>query len=216
MATLLAFARAALVSAHDDALTVLDTLIDELVRQARLTAQRTRLRTLKDLDAAALQLSAVCARLIDPTYADAAVRPAIYAEYAVDTIAAAITQVETLARPADTTTQPELIERYTLVRRFLPTLLRTLQFEGTRAGQAVLDALAFMRSIEGQRDPDLSAAPRAVVPRVWRRFVQRSRYEVDRRAYTLCVLEQLQVALRRHDVFVTPSVQWGDVRTRLL
>ena len=48
LATLLAFARAALVSAHDDALTVLDTLIDELVRQARLTVQRTRLRTLKD------------------------------------------------------------------------------------------------------------------------------------------------------------------------
>jgi len=170
----------------------------------------------KDLDAAALQLSAVCARLIDPAYADGAVRPAIYAEYAVETIAAAITQVEALARPADTTTQPELIERYTLVRRFLPTLLRTLQFEGTRAGQAVLDALTFLRSIEGQRDPDLSAAPRAVVPRAWRRFVQRSRYDIDRRAYTLCVLEQLQVALRRHDVFLTPSIQWGDVRTRLL
>ena len=215
-ATLLAFARAILTSAHDDALTVLDTLIDDLVRQARLTAQRTRLRTLKDLDAAALHLSAVCARLIDPAYADAAVRPAIYAEHAADTIAAAIMQVEALARPADTTAQPELIERYTLVRRFLPTLLRTLTFEATRAGQAVIEALVFLRAIEGQRDSDLHAAPRAVVPRGWRRFVLRSRYTVDRRAYTLCVLEQLQVALRRHDVFVTPSIQWGDVRTTLL
>lgn len=185
LATLLAFARAALVSAHDDALTVLDNLIEDLVRQARLTAQRTRLRTLKDLDAAALQLSAVCARLIDPIHTDDAVRPAIFAEYARDTIAVAITQVEALARPADTTIQPEMIQRYTLVRRFMPTLLDTLTFEGTRAGEAVLDALAFLRAIEGQRAPDLHAAPRAVVPRAWRRFVLRSHSEVDRRAYTL-------------------------------
>jgi TnpA family transposase len=42
------------------------------------------------------------------------------------------------------------------------------------------------------------------------------RREVNRAAYTLCVLEQLQTALRRHDVFVTPSNRWGDLRATLL
>jgi Tn3 transposase DDE domain len=40
--------------------------------------------------------------------------------------------------------------------------------------------------------------------------------QVDRRAYTLCVIDRLQEALRRHDVFVSPSDRWGDPRAKLL
>jgi hypothetical protein len=56
--------------AHDDACDMLDALISELIRKALIIGQHKRLRTLKDLDAAALQLSAVCRRLIDSTYDD--------------------------------------------------------------------------------------------------------------------------------------------------
>jgi len=186
------------------------------VRQATRTARQTRLRTLKDLDAAALQLSTVCTYLIDPAYSDAEVRTAIYAAIPHATITAAVETIEALARPSDVDIQPELIARYTLVRRFLPTLLRTIAFQGTAAGRPVLTALTFLQRIEGMRDPDLRQAPREVVPRPWRRFVFLPRREVDRPAYTLCVLEQLQMHLRRHDLFVTPSDRWGDLRTTLL
>ncbi len=43
-----------------------------------------------------------------------------------------------------------------------------------------------------------------------------SEQQVDRPAYTLCVMERLQEALRRHDVFVSPSERWGDPRAKLL
>lgn len=39
---------------------------------------------------------------------------------------------------------------------------------------------------------------------------------IDRRYYTLCVLERLHEALRRHDVFVDESARWGDPRAKLL
>ena len=39
---------------------------------------------------------------------------------------------------------------------------------------------------------------------------------VDRPAYTVCVVERLHEALRRHDVFVDPSKRWGDSRAKLL
>ena len=216
LATLFAFARAMETIAHDDACDRLDALISELIRKALIVGQQKRLRTLKDLDAAALQLSAVCRRLIDAASDDATVRSTIYAETPQEKIADAITQVERLARPPQTTTQPELIERYTTVRRFLPTLLRVLAFESTPAGGAVLDAVAFLRRIEGDRDPDMRQAPRDAIPRPWKKFVLLPRREVDRPAYTLCMLEQLQIKLRRHDIFVTPSDRWGDLRTRLL
>ena len=57
---------------------------------------------------------------------------------------------------------------------------------------------------------------REVTPRAWRRYVLPHEDQVDRPAYTLCVMERLQEALRRHDVFVSPSERWGDPRAKLL
>lgn len=39
---------------------------------------------------------------------------------------------------------------------------------------------------------------------------------VDRRAFTLCILEQLQERLRRRDIYVEPSERWGDPRAKLI
>jgi TnpA family transposase len=106
--------------------------------------------------------------------------------------------------------------RYSYVRRFLPSLLRTITFHGTPAGRPVLDALTFLRGIEGQSAPDLAAAPRAIARGSWRRAVLDSQGQVDRHLYTFCALEVLQVQLRRRDVYVTPSDRWGDPRAHLL
>jgi len=82
----------------------------------------------------------------------------------------------------------------------------------------VLDAVAYLRDIEGQKAPDMLEAPLAVVPPAWRRLVVQTvpTYRVDRKAYTFALLEQLQVALKRHDVFVAPSEKWADPRAKLL
>jgi TnpA family transposase len=126
-------------------------------------------------------------------------------------------QVDTLARPPDDHYYPELVERYRSVRRFLPTLLRTVAFESTQAGQPMLGALAFLHRIEHQRLPDMQQAPLDIVSRAWRRLVlPRHEPGVDRRAYTLCAMERLQESLRRRDVFVAKSERWGDPRVKLL
>lgn len=51
-----------------------------------------------------------------------------------------------------------------------------------------------------------------VVPSGWKRYVSPKDQPVDRRYYTLCMLERLHEALRRHDVFVEESTHWGDPR----
>ena len=66
IATLLAFARDVEATAQDDALTVLELLTKELLSKSASQGKKERLRTLKDLDAAALTLSAACAILIAP------------------------------------------------------------------------------------------------------------------------------------------------------
>ncbi len=75
-ATLLAFAIHLEVTAQDEARDVLTQLVKELFRRATQRATTQRLRTLGDLDTAALRLREACALLLDPAYPDHAVRGA--------------------------------------------------------------------------------------------------------------------------------------------
>ena len=216
-ATLLAFARAFEAIAMDDTLDLLDLLMSDILREAHNDGEKERLRTLRDLDAAALQLWDALQILLDNTIDAAAARTQTYAQIPRERLLEAGTQVATLARPPDDHYYPELVDRYRQVRRFLPTLLRTVSFESTQAGQPMLEAIDFLHRLERQRHPDLQQAPLEVVPSAWRRLVKPPRASVvDRQAYTLCAVEQLQEHLRRRDVFVARSERWGDPRLKLL
>ncbi len=216
VATLLAFARTLETNALDDALDLCDVLITEVLAQAERIWRKERLRTLKDLDRAALTLREVCRVLLDEQLDDEVVRQAAFSRVPRNAIRDAVSLVEALAHPSDERCHKEIVDRYRRVRFFLPKVLQTIRFSGTPAGRPVLDALNFLRSVEGEARPDMSDAPLEVVPRSWRRRVVDADGKVDRRAYTLCTVQRFQDALRRRDVFVPESERWGDPRAKLL
>lgn len=154
--------------------------------------------------------------LLDPTYEDPEVRAAAFARIPMERLAKAVATVGDLAHPPDDNYYDELVGRYSTIRRFLPLLLQTISFDAIEVGQPVLEAWEFLKGIEGQGKPTMSQAPHAVVSKPWRRFVFRTRRQVDRRYYTFCTLERLQDGLRRRDIFVADSERWGDPRARLL
>lgn len=216
IATLLAFARVFEATAQDDALDLLDLLISDLRAQAQRTGQQERLRTLRDLDAAALQLREACAVLLDEGCADPEIRSQVFARVPKQRLQSAMAQVAALARPPDDRYYPELLDRYRRLRAFLPRLLRVIAFQSTAAGQPVWAALKFLTGIEGQRKPVWDDAPLEGMSRAWRQLAIGPNRQVDRRAYTLCVMERLQDSLRRRDLFVSPSERWSDPRAKLL
>ena len=216
IASLLAFATAFEATAQDDALDLFDLLMRVTFSRAQRAGQLERLRTLRDLDAAALQLREACVVLLETEQADDQLRELIFARISSDQLRTAVRIVGELTRPPDDHYAQELVGRYALMRRFLPTFLRTLEFESTPGGRPILDAVQFLGRVEGRRSSHFQAAPRAVVTRPWRRYVVNSEQQVDRPAYTLRVMERLQESLRRHDVFVSPSERWGDPRAKLL
>jgi hypothetical protein len=59
-------------------------------------------------------------------------------------------------------------------------------------------------------------APLAVVSKPWQRHVLLEDGSVDPRAYTFCALDELRTAIRRRDVFVSPSWRYADPRIGLL
>lgn len=216
LATLLAFALDVEATAQDDALTVLELLTKDLLSKSANQGKKERLRTLKDLDSAALTLSVACHVLLDPDYEATDLREEVFAQVSPAQLAAAVEQVEAIARPPDDQYYPEVISRWRTLRLFWPTLLNTIDFQATKAGQPILKALAFLKSIEGQRRPDMTQAPLSLVSRGWLRWVCPTPDTVDRRAYTFCMLEQLVNGLRRRDLYVTPSVQWSNPQAKLL
>lgn len=107
---------------------------------------------------------------------------------------------------------------YATVRRFLPTLLGSLEFEGAPSAKHLLDAWHFLQVQEasGRSPPKWAAAPRTVVPKGWAGGLFPAKGEVNSPAYTLCVLDQLDQALRRREVFVVGSEWYGNPRAELL
>ena len=63
----------------DDALDLLDLLMSDILREAHNDGEKERLRTLRDLDAAALQLWDALQILLDDTLDAAAVRTQTFA-----------------------------------------------------------------------------------------------------------------------------------------
>ena len=220
IATLVAFARTFGIKALDDALDLLDLLITDIIADAKKLGVKERLRTLGDLDEAALDAGKISTILLDDSLDDTVeiskLREIAFSIVPRERLEKAVSTIATLARPRDDNYYPELRDRYRRVRWFLPTLLRTIHFQGTQASESILKALHFLSSIEGKRIPDMALAPLEVVPQAWRRLVIGPQCQIDRRAYTLCILEQLQDSLRRRDVFVSDGDRWGDPRAKLL
>lgn len=216
IATLVAFAHTFETVSLDDALDLLDMLITDITAQAKALGKKQRLRTIRDLDKAALDLGEACTMLFDNTISDNHLRDHIFGQVPQDRIQQAITTVHSLARPQDDHYHQELVDRYRRVRRFLPSLLRAVTFQATPSGKSALDALRFLADIEGQRNPDMSKAPLGILSSAWRRMAVDKEGQVNRPAYTLCVLQYLQDGLRRRDIFVPSSDRWSDPRKKLL
>ncbi len=111
IAVLVAFAHTIEAIAQDDVLDVLELLVKELLTKSQRDGKQARLRTLKDLDTAALQLSQACRVLLESEVAPDKVREAVFERIDAEALAAAIKQVETFARPPEDQYYPEVLER---------------------------------------------------------------------------------------------------------
>lgn len=216
LATLMAFAHNLEETAQDDAVDVLELLIANLLRKSAQVGNKDRMKSLNKLDAAALRLCSVCELVLDPELKDTDLRNEIYSVLSVDEIEAALKTVWSIARRPDDNFHQELMERWRTVRRFLPTLLDSLEFQCTDAGRPVQEALQFLKSIEGLKKPDMSLAPTSIITKGWRFIAYDEEGLPERRPYTFCALEKLRDTLRSRDLFLDHSVRWADPRAKLL
>jgi TnpA family transposase len=215
LATLVAFVHCLEATAQDDALEVLEALLRDLFNAAIRADKKARLRTLKDLDKAAATLAGACQILLDTGFPDIELRTQLFEKIPRDTLAQAVDGVIALIRPADDVYYHELDAKYKTVRRFLPALLEHIRFGSNSDGKPVVAAFDWLRTNITLKKPG-NDAPLELADKSWQKHVQGDDDSFDLHAYTFCVLEKLQTALRRRDVFVSPSWRYADPRAGLL
>ena len=215
MATLVAFALCLEATAHDDALEVLESLLRDLFSNAERADKKARLRSLKDLDRSAATLAAACKVVLDSSISDDNVRARLFNELPRITLEKALEEVTALIRPANDVYYLALEERYRSVRRFLPDLLKHIRFGFSPAGKGVAASLDWLQLNLPRRKPE-DDAPQEIVAKAWQQHITREDGSLDMGAYVFCTLDALRTALRRRDVFVSPSWRYADPRIGLL
>ena len=176
--------RARPATAQDDALDLLNQLIIQNLARAERKGERERLRTIHDLDAAAIQLKDVGKLVLNPACEDTELRMAIYKQIGKEQVERAVATIEALTRPEDDNYYEFLLNNYPTIRRFLPSLLRSIHFEGVKAAQPTLRAIEFLKDTEGRSHPAMDDAPLDLLNRAWQKLVVQPDGKVDRRFYS--------------------------------
>jgi TnpA family transposase len=214
LATLTAFVHCLEAAAHDDALEVLEIVLDDIFGKAEREDKKIRFRSLKDLDQSAMILADACKVILDEKTPGEAVRDRIFEVISANKIALAVNKVQEIVRPPNNVYFQELEKRYRRIRVFLPTLLKHLHFGSNHVGKPVTIALQWLKAHEINETH--VKAPLEAVGESWRSNVIKSNGAIDNRAYTLCILEGLRIGLKRRNIFVEKSLCYADPRAGLL
>jgi TnpA family transposase len=215
LATLAAFVHTLEATAQDDALAVLEMLLHELFSDAKQADEKSRLRSLKDLDTSAAILANACIFVLDEELPSPRLRSTVFEHIDPDELTLALAEVLTLVRPPQDVFYRELLARYKRVRRYLPAVLKHIRFGAGTGGRDVIAALNYLQVMEVDPKRDIPA-PMEVVNSAWQKHVQPGGETLDKRAYMFCTLDRLRLAIKRRDVFVATSWRYADPRKGLL
>jgi TnpA family transposase len=238
LATLLATTTFLEAKAVDDALELFDVLMaNELLGRAVRESNKANVRRFPKVARDAAACAAAVGVLFDsadsgPDITLDAVWEAIDAVVPRSELRAAVDNLTATLPPRDADPagewRAELIERYAVVRSFVPQLCRTIEFGATVEAVGVLDALSRLPELLAARATkraptgwlDAARIAADVVPAGWWRQLvfppDRPEETAHRAAYVFCVLEQFHQRLRRRDVYAAASTRWADPRARLL
>ncbi|MDQ2897459.1 MAG: Tn3 family transposase, partial [Actinomycetota bacterium] len=238
LATLLATVVYLEAKATDDALELFDVLMtNELMARAVRQTNKETLSRFPRVSRDAATCAAAVAVLLDAMELGEDVPLSVLWEAIDDVVSrpalrAAVANITAVLPPPDTDPGGEwraaMVDRYAVVRRFVPKLCETIEFGATADAAGVLDALRGLPELLDARPTkrvptgylDQEAVAVDVVPAGWwQRLVfppNRPEGTVDRAGYVFCVLEQFHQRLRRRDIFATASTRWADPRARLL
>jgi len=205
-------------AAQDDAAELAEALLTDLVKDAEADEKKARLRSLRDLDDAALLLRDMAALVFkeDGLPLDRW-RDALFERLPRADLVAAMAEVEAIARPHDAKPYAELRARWRRARRLFFNIATRLQMDAAPGGKAVQDAMRYLATIADWSSAAMRDAPTAAIPKAWQPLVLDADGRMaDPKAYVFAIIDAWRAAVKRRDVFASPGTRYGDPRRGLL
>jgi hypothetical protein len=128
-------------------------VLRDLFSKAKQENKNTRLRTLKDLDQAAATLIDACKLLLNPELSDHEIRETIYTTVGHEVLVDAVENASALIRPPSNVFYHELEQKEKTVQKFLPALLRVINFDSNQAGKPLLASLEWLKGKQTDEPP---------------------------------------------------------------
>ncbi|AWP25298.1 MULTISPECIES: Tn3 family transposase [Paenibacillaceae] len=147
---------------------------------------------------------------IDPFVALDAVMP-------WDQVVASVEEAKRLARPVDYDYLDLLEKKFYALRKYTPTLLKSLEFRSTKSAEPLMKAVDIIRDMNetGKRKVP-EGAPLNFVSNRWQKHVYDDDGTINRHYYEMAVLTELRNYVRSGDVSIVGSRQHKDFEEYLV
>ena len=144
-------------------------------------------------------------------------RAALFARLPRDDLAAAMAEVDAIAKPRDAKPYAELLARWRRARRLFFNIATRLEMDAAPGGQAVQEAIRYLAKIADWSSAKMRDAPTAAIPKAWQPHVLDAEGRVtDPRAYVFAIIDAWRAAVKRRDIFASPGTRYGDPRRGML
>lgn len=192
----------------DQAFEIHDRQIMSLLSKGRKAQEEIQKQNGKSINEKVVQFATLGNALIkarnegvDPFLALEAVMP-------WDKLVASVEEAETLARPVDYDYLDLLEQKFYTLRKYTPTLLKSLEFRSTKSAEPLMKAVEIIRDMNesGKRKvPD--DAPLEFISNRWQKHVYDDNGTINRHYYEMAVLTELRNYVRSGDVSIVGSRQ---------
>ena len=217
VATLVAFAAVFYQTAQDDFFELFDRFLSEHWSRATRQQAQSRLRTLRDLDAAAQVCREACAILLQEDTPDADIRDVVWAKIPKATLQTAVATIAQVTQSAAASDEQQAVATiYPILRPVMVWWREHLAWEATPSGKAALERWDFVRRHWGEPRSRWQTAPTTGLTAAWRAVIRDEKGRIHPAAYTVWAVYSAWEALRRHDLYHPGSPHYGDPRAQLL
>lgn len=206
-------------AAQDDAAELAEALLSDMVKGAEAADRQDRLRSLRDLDGAAMLLHAMgLLVLTDDALPLDEWRDMLFEQVPRPDIEAAMSKVEAIARPAETKPCDQLRAKWRGARRLFREIVTRIDTDAAPGGKNVKAAISFLKGVDDWSSLNkMRDAPTAAVPKAWRQHVlDREGKVLDPKAYVFALIDAWRLAIKRRDLFAKPGIRYGDPRRGML